>query len=912
MSEGPLPTGTVTFLLTDIEGSTRLWDEHPDAMAAAVERHDAVFGSAVTGRAGVLIRSKGEGDSTFSVFARPLDAVLAAIDAQRALHGEAWPSGIEISVRAALNTGIAELRRGDYFGIEPNRCARLRAVAHGGQTICAQATAELVEGRLPAEVSMRDIGLHRLRDLARAERVFQLSHPDLPGEFPPLRSLGVRHNLPQPRTSFVGRNSELMAVRKYLERERIVTLTGVGGCGKTRLALEAAADQLERFPDGVFFVDLAPVSDARVVAGAVASAVGFSRLALGTGSGRPGDELSDFLSSRTVLLVMDNCEHLVDACAELVDAILTRCPQVSVLATSREALDVEGEQSYPLDPLAVHQGDGPDASDATLLFCERAAAVRPDFVMSQENADDVAEICRRLDGLPLAIELAAAQIIHLSPGQILQRLGDRFRLLTGGRHHAPRQHTLEAVLDWSHDLLGPDERVVLRRLSAFPGSFSLEAAEAVVGDVPALDSLGSLVGKSLVVTEDEGGVLRYRLLETVRMYAEARLVEAGEDASIRERHRDYFLAWAESIPSERTYLDPDGEIRRERHNLHAALSWSVEQGRLDLVGRIAATMNRIWIGDIREGRRWLELGVQAADDLDPDHRVRVLAVAAHVAVLAMQAADGVLARRAVEASGGRPGMWSSLAHALLCLNAGIRFLMTRDESLIEEVERLGRDAVRLAPGPLSRGLAWFWLGQAKVLIADLEGARRDLEKGSAEGIPGGDMSMVSLAMLAGLLHVQGDHGSALAAAEQVLERTRSIHGGGLWAWALYCSLPCALELGARGCHDEALDFVRDLVEEGGVPRTPGVMLSVVIALAGLAAQRGDDETAGILLEFVGSTILREGFRTPVDLVLYTHYVGKVRAMLDASVARACRERGRAMSLEEAIAYGLRVTGGESH
>lgn len=900
-----LPSGTVTFLMTDIEGSTRFWDEHPDAMDAAVERHDALIGSAVTARGGVLIRSKGEGDSTFSVFARPSDGVLAAIDAQRALNGEAWPSGIEISVRAALNTGVAELRRDDYFGIEPNRCARLRGVAHGGQTICAQATAELVEGRLPAELSTRDLGLHRLRDLARAERVFQVGHPDLPGEFPPLRSLGVRHNLPQPRTSFVGRNAELMAVRKHLERERLVTLTGAGGCGKTRLALEAAAEQLEGFPDGVFFVDLAPVSDPRVVAGAVASAVGFSRLALGTGSGRPGDELFDFLSSRAVLLVMDNCEHLVDACAELVDAILTRCPQVSVLATSREALDVEGEQSYPLHPLAVHQGDGPDVSEATLLFCERAAAMRPDFVMSQENADDVAEICRRLDGLPLAIELAAAQITHLSPGQILKRLGDRFRLLTGGRQHGPRRHTLEAVLDWSHDLLGPDERVVLRRLSAFPGSFSLEAAETVVGDMPALDPLGSLVWKSLVVTEDDEGALRYRLLETVRMYAEARLVEAGEDASVRERHRDHFLAWAESIPSERTYLDPKGEIRGERHNLHAALSWSAEQGRLDLVGRIASTMNRIWIADIREGRRWLELGVQGADDLDPDHRVRVLTVAAHVAVLAMQAADGVLARRAVEASGGRPGMWSSLAHALLCLNAGIRF-MTREESLVEEVEGLGRDAVRLAPGPLSRGLAWFWFGQAKVLTGDLEGARRDLEKGSAEGIPGGDMSMVSLAMLAVLEHVKGDHERALSAAEQVLERARSIHGGGLWAWALYCSLPYALELGAQGSHDQALDFVRDLVEEGGTPRTPGVMLSVVISLAGLAAQRGDDERAGVLLEFIGSTMLREGFRTPVDLVLYMHYVEKTRASLDASEARSFRERGGALTFEEAIEYGLRA------
>ena len=354
--------------MTDVETSTRLWEANPDVMGAAVERHDALIAAAVERNDGVLIRSKGEGDSTFSVFAKASDAVAAAVDAQRALQSEAWPRDLDIRVRAALYTGAAELRDRDYYGTTPNRAARLRAVAHGGQTICSEATERMLAGRCPEGVALVDLGLHRLRDLARAERVFQICHEDLRGEFPPLLSLGVRQNLPASRTNFVGRADDLIAVRKHLETERLVTLTGVGGCGKTRLAIEVAAGQLERFPDGVFFVDLSPVTDGHVVAAAVAGAVGFSRLALGTGSGRPAGELIDFLTTRDALLVIDNCEHLLDACAHLVDEVLERCPTVSVLATSREALALQGEQIYPVAPMAVPADEMAETADSVRLF----------------------------------------------------------------------------------------------------------------------------------------------------------------------------------------------------------------------------------------------------------------------------------------------------------------------------------------------------------------------------------------------------------------------------------------------------------------------------------------------------------------------------------------------------------------
>ncbi|HYZ91472.1 MAG TPA: LuxR family transcriptional regulator [Actinomycetota bacterium] len=897
-----LPTGLVTFLMTDVEGSTRLWEAHPEEMVGVIERHTDIMEAAVGDR-GVLIRSKGEGDSTFSVFVDATDALHAIVEAQRAIHAEEWPEGIELRVRAALYSGEAAIREGDYFGAAPNRCSRLRGVAHGGQTVCSETTADLIAGRCPPDVALHDLGLHRLRDIARAERIFQVGHPELPGDFPPLNSLGVRHNLPARRSTFVGREQDLIAVMKYLERDRLVTVTGIGGCGKTRLALEVASELLDGFPDGVFFADLSPVTDPHVVGGTVAAAVGFERMALGTGSGRPSGELVDFLSTREALLVIDNCEHVIDACAQLIDEILERCPGVLMLATSREALELDGERTYPLAPLTTPDDDMPEASDAVRLFEERAALARPDFVVSRDNVGDIAEICRRVDGLPLAIELAAAHVSHLAPRQILERLDDRFRLLAGGRRRTQRQQTLHATLEWGHDLLTDDERAAFRALAAFPGTFSFDAADAVCGGLPTLELLRSLVAKSLVVTEEEAERQRYRLLETVRVYADGKLHEAGEHELVRQRHRDFFLRWAEAIPTELTFLDPDGDIRRERHNMRAALLWSEQEDRPDLIGRLAGTMSSLWAADIRDGRRWLTRAAEAADELDYEARVRLLTVAAYVAVLAIQAQDGKLAEQAVEASDGRPGMWSSLAHSLLCLNRGIRFFISKTPSYAEEVRHLGQRAVELATEPISRGLAWFFYGQSLVLLDDYDDAIAGLEKGSREDVPGGDMSTISLAMVAGLQHIMGRHDEALATSEQVIERTRRHTTSGLWAWGVYSSLPYPLELAQRGRHQEAMAFMRDLLEQGPTLRTPGIMNSVIVVLAAMAALRGDDANARVLLEYVGAALFNGGLRTPIDLALLTHYQGIVNPKTDAQ-AGELRERGSSMSMDDAVALGL--------
>ena len=491
---------------------------------------------------------------------------------------------------------------------------------------------------------------------------------------------------------------------------------------------------------------------------------------------------------------------------------------------------------------------------------------------------------------------------HFSPRQIIERIRDRLVPFTAGSREPARHQSLHAALDWSHALLGGEEQVGFRRLAVFPGSFTPEAALAVCGEPAALEDLLQLQRKSLIVGEHDDTHMRWRMLDTVRAYAAFRLREAGEEPLVRDRHRAHFLAWAEAIPPELTYLDPRGDVQREQHNLRAALRWSEQQGRWDLVGRLASTMNRVWIGHVREGRRWLTGAMAGLDDLEPEHRVRVLAVAAHVAVLAIQAGDGELARRAVAADG-RPGFWSSLAHGLLCLNHGLRGFIGKDDHHVAEAERVGRKAVDLAPEPLSRGLAWFWLGQARVLFGDLDGAADALERGSVEAVPGGDMSVVSLALLAGVRHLTGEHEAALAAATEAVDRVRSSRRSGLWAWELYTSLPYALELGHHGRHAEAVDFVRDLVEDNAVPDTPGVTTSVVTVLGALAVLRGDLDTAGLLLAHAGHAMMTTGIRTPVDIALYSHYLRRCDET-DLGTAGRHRHLASEMSASEAVARGL--------
>ncbi|TMK56888.1 MAG: adenylate/guanylate cyclase domain-containing protein, partial [Actinobacteria bacterium] len=473
-----LPAGTVTFLFTDVEGSTRLWEQYPEAMKTALARHDEILREAITACDGYIVKMTGDG--VHAAFSDARAALLAAVNSQRALVSEAWSEPNEVRVRMGLHSGPAETRDGDYYGTAVNKAARLMSIANGGQVLLSLATEELVRDDLPEAHELLELGEHRLRDLSRAERVFQVCGPGLLSDFPALRSLDAPPtNLPRQLTSFVGRDDALADVGKAVSRSQLVTLTGVGGVGKTRLALRVAAELLPQFPDGVRLCELAVCADAATMAQVVAVSIGAVQRAGVTLE----ESIVEYSRSRNMLLVLDNCEHLLDPVTRLTEHLLQECPRVHVLATSREALGVAGEQAWPVRSLslpAVASPDGEERGEAVQLFVERAIAARPSFVLDDENAGPVVEICRRLDGVPLAIELAAARVVAMSPAQMVTLLDERFRLLVGRRRTAVERHqTLRATVEWSYALLDATERAVFDRLGVFPGSFDSDAAVAV-------------------------------------------------------------------------------------------------------------------------------------------------------------------------------------------------------------------------------------------------------------------------------------------------------------------------------------------------------------------------------------------------------------------------------------------------
>ena len=606
MTPTPL-SRTVTFLFTDIEGSTRLWEEHRAAMGVALAAHDVLLRTAVEGAGGTVVKTTGDG--MLAAFDHTESAVTAAIEGQRSLDRHEWPETDRLRVRMAIHSGSAEVRDGDFFGPALNRVARLLAIGHGDQVLVSGTSAALVAGALPPGCELVDLGEHRLRDLDRPEQVFQLVAPGLRRAFPTLRTSSEHPtNLRPPATSFVGRERELADVARLLATSRLVTLVGVGGTGKTRLELQAATDCLDRYRDGAWLVELAPVSDAELVTYEIGRALGVQPQ-----PGRaPIDMIVDYLRSKELLLLLDNCEHLIGAAAGVTDRLLGTCTALRVLATSREPLGVEGEAVFAVPSLALPalgadrdgvgaiddgEVDQADRSEAVRLFVDRATATLPSFTLDRTNVRAVVEICRRLDGIPLALELAAARVNVLSAGEIADGLGDRFRLLTGGRRTAvPRQRTLQALIDWSWDLLDDEDRRLLRRVAVFSGGWTLDAAAAVaIGDAAdedrapaeradaaarfaAIDGLGRLVDRSLVVADHEGST-RYRMLETIRQYAADQLAASGETVALRDRHLRYFRQLA--LDAERGFDSAESPawLRRldtELENLRSVLDWASE------------------------------------------------------------------------------------------------------------------------------------------------------------------------------------------------------------------------------------------------------------------------------------------------------------------------------------------------
>jgi predicted ATPase/class 3 adenylate cyclase/DNA-binding CsgD family transcriptional regulator len=887
---GLLPTGTVTLLLADVEGSTRLWETEPDEMTTAIKRLNQTVSEITAAHDGVRPVEQGEGDSFVAAFARGSDAVAAALEMQRAPLAP-------IRLRIGVHTGEIQLRdEGNYAGPTINRTARLRDLGHGGQTLLSGTTENLVAERLPTDTWLTDLGTHTLRDLPRPERVIQLCHPDLVNDFPSLRvskPVGSQ-NLPVQLTSFVGRGEQLTQLRELLTDNRLLTLTGAGGAGKTRLAIHLAGWLAGGFTDGVWYVDLAPITDPEVVAVAVARA-----LELPDQPGRPTmDTLTRFVADRQMLVLLDNCEHLLDASAALVNALLGAAAGLTLLTTSREPIGVAGEVSWRVPSLSL-------ADEAIELFSDRARRARPDFAITDDNAAVVGEICRRLDGLPLAIELAAARVRALSLGEILDSLHDRFRLLTGGARTAVRrQQTLRASVDWSHALLTEPERVLFRRLAAFLGTFDLPAAQAVAGHdeverFQVLDLLTLLVDKSLVTAGESQGRTRYRLLETVRQYALEKLGESGEADAVRSRHCDHYTAIAAVLdaPAGSDYEQRIEQAETEIDNLRAAFFWSRENSDAELALALASSLQPLWQarGRLREGLTWFDaaladdnahhagvapavlaraladsatLGLWAGAANSPDQAQQALAIAREVD-------DPALLARALAASGYIAAYFDAEAARAYLAEAIGPARDLGDRWLLSQILIAQAAAARAAGNPIAgraaaeegRDLAdaigdrfnsrrcRFGIGIAQVSNGDLAGAVAQFAAVAVEAEAAHDeiFRADSLAYQGIALAYQGDTAAARAAVDAAVEAAAEF--GGLKASLAYAALATvALAAGDAATALDATEVVGQRMS--ALPHAPAIqrVLSAQVALAGgdLVAARGLADgvvstTAGALL-----------------------------------------------------------------
>ena len=864
-------SGVTTYLFTDIEGSTRLWEQEPERMRPALARHDALTREAVEAHRGVVVKTTGDG--FHAVFTDPLDALQASLQLQLALSDPETTNGVALNVRCGLHAGVDERRNNDFFGPVVNRAARIMGAAHGGQILLSQAVLSLIGEHLPQGVGTRSLGAVRLRDLTSPEPVYQILHPQLRQDFPALRSLeATPNNLPQQVTSFIGRETELAEVRKLLGQTRLLTLLGVGGLGKTRLSLQVAADVLDDYPDGVWFVELAALTDESLVPQAVASVLSVKEEA-----GRPViDALVKFVAQRKLLIVLDNCEHLVRACAEVAKRLLQSGSGLRFLTTSREALHTQGETMYAVPALAV-----PDASltvavavltqfESVRLFVERAAATQPAFRITEHNAPAIVDICRRLDGIPLAIELAAARVRALSVETIAERLSDRFRLLVqGDRTALPRQQTLRALIDWSYDLLSEVERALFRRVAVFAGGWTLEASEAVgsgasLGEMDVLDVLARLVEKSLVVLEAYGG--RYRLLDTVREYAQERLSESGEGDDVRNRHLAYYLALGVQArpelvgPNQGTWL---ARLDLERENLLSIHAWCDHaEGGGELGLKLVYAVRPYWVK-----RGLLALG----------HRMTV------AALLRPGAKERNFARcRGLSDAGQLAYYMGRYAEAATYLEEGL--------SIAREIGDEGRIKVVL-----------YALGMAAIGQGNLATARRHLDEALVLARALGNKHDLTAALnaRAQLHRMEGDLDTAEPLYNQMLALARELGDRDGIAIGL---LNLAMVSIGRGLVDDARAMLLDALEIAGEIGSKPAGQSVLEVCAGLASRGTEWERAAFFYGAAEAETAHTGLqRDPTDEAFLAPLISTARENFGVERFRAAEVAGRSLSYEVAIA-----------
>lgn len=881
-----LPTGTVTFLVTDVEGSTRLLLALGTGFGEVIDAHHALLRKAVADGGGVTVSTAG--DSVFAVFPSARRAVEAAVTAQRALAAHPWPAGHAVRVRMGLHTGEAMLGGDDYVGLDVHRTARIGAAAHGGQVLLSAATSALVAGALPAGVDLLDLGQHRLKDLAHPEQLHQLVVDGLPAQFPPVRSAGGRAVLlPLPRTDFVPR-PEVQTVLELLGRTRLLTLTGPGGTGKTRLAIEAALRSADQYPDGVAFVDLAPVPHPDLVASAIVGTLG-----LEPGTASPLERLDAHLHERRMLLVLDNFEQVRDA-AGVVSSLLAASPGLRVLVTSRAPLRLTGEQDLPVPPLGLPDLDGGAANraeagtrrpidserllaaPAVRLFVDRAAAVRPTFALNADNAGAVAEIVRRLDGLPLAVELAAART-RLLP---VQALAERLRghdglsaLGTGARDLPERQRTLQAAIAWSHDLLDDAERRAFRRLAAFSGGAGLTELERVLDDPGAdpLTAVEGLVEHSLLRQDDVAGEPRFSMLATIREFAAERLAESGEGSDVARRHVEAYLALAEAAAphltgwDQRAWMD---RLDREHDNLRAALDWAIDAGETGLAQRLATALWRFWqIGG------WLDEGAARIER-----------------VLALPWDDAALRAATLEAAGGVDWWRGDLAASRTAYQDALELVVVRD------------DLAATANARYNLGLTLAYSG-------DVVAAHEQLQLALEQARSAGDRRIEAWAVwgLADVATAEGRFGDAFVHAEDALARFRELDDPFGIGWSCFMSAGGGLPAGhgglARERTVEALRLFSGFRD----------LSALVLLLWGMSAIEAQDGRPDRALRLAGASRglkARTGARlVDVNEALYEAFevlppLRRATDMLGETRAAQLIAEGAAFSTDEAVAYAL--------
>jgi predicted ATPase/class 3 adenylate cyclase len=872
------PTGTVTFLFTDIEKSTQLAREHPETWEVAKSRHHTILREAIESQNGFVFQVIG--DAFCAAFHKAGDALKAAVKAQQDLQNEPW-GDVNIYVRIGIHTGDAENEGDEYRGYTTlSFVQRLMSAGHGGQILVSHSTENLLREQLPGQISLRDLGQHQFKSVPRPSHVFQVIAAGLPTEFPPLRSQDhLSNNLPTQLTSFVGRERELEDVKRLLRNARMLTLIGPGGTGKTRLSIEVASEMLDRYSDGVWFVDLAPILDPFLVPRTTAITIGLRDEPQRSVT----DTLCDYLNEKAILLILDNCEHLIEACARLADRILHSALDTRILASSREGLGISGEVTYRVPSLGL-----PDISnlptveslsqyEAVKLFIDRATAAVPTFSVTNTNAPALAQVCQHLDGIPLAIELAAAKIRVLSIEQIAKRLDDRFRLLTGGSRTALERHqTLRAAIDWSYNLLPSAEQFLFRRLSVFVGGWTIESAEVVcegglveIKDV--LDLMEQLINKSLVIAEEAYNESRYRMLETIRQYADEKLIESSENDVLRNRHLKYFLDLAETAEP-KLHSEEQGQwldkLEIEHNNLRAALKWSKTQQQPSELGlRLAGALWHFWEmrGYLAEGRTQLE-AVLTRSDLAPSLAMsKALAGAGtlawsqndHISSIAFHKTALTVQREI----GDRPGIAFSLN------NLGYHAMEQGDYQQAEK-----------------------WFEESLALSNELEDRR---------------MAGYALHNLGELARHQGNFGQAVHLYQESLALFRELKD----TWAISINLSwLGVVTHHQGELDQAVAYLQEsltLCQELGVIRGVAEGLE---GLGGVAFARGQPNQAALLLGAANTARSKINSPVPpVDRVEYEILLAGVRAALgeDAfKVAWTAGERLAAEGWEKVISYAL--------